>query len=68
MRKYQITIKLSFFDGLRKPTEARELNVYADGNDLWGTICGGFHQLVHALVHTGNLPNEPYVVKQHEWR
>ena len=42
MRKYQITIKFSLYDGLRKPSEARDLNVYADGNDLWGVVCGGF--------------------------
>lgn len=65
MRKYQITINMHIVDENTKPTEARNLAVYADGNDLLGTIYAGFQELIESLVHSGKLP---YVMRQHEWR
>lgn len=68
MRKYQITIDMHIVDENTKPTDARNLIVYADGNDILGTISAGFTELVEALVHSGKMLPLPYVVRQHRWK
>lgn len=68
MRKYQITINMHIVDENTKPTSARNLVVYADGNDMLGAIYAGFHELIKSLLQSGNMLPLPYVVKDHEWR
>ena len=68
MRKYQITIKMHIVDENTKPTDARNLIVYADGNDMLGTISAGFRELIESLLQSGKMLPLPYVVKDHEWR
>lgn len=68
MRKYQFSLKLHIADDLQKPTEARELQIYTDGNDLWQTIAAGFHELISSLKQTRNYNLPSVVVKEHDWK
>lgn len=53
MRKYQLTMKLSVFDGTRSEEDGRDLTVYVDGNDVWGVICEGVRLTIDALTRAG---------------
>lgn len=54
MRKNQVTIKIERF-GEDLPDEFKELNmqvmsVYADGNDLYETLCGAFQLALNEVA------------------
>lgn len=68
MRKYQLTLKLSVFDGTRTEEEGRDLNVYVDGNNIWGVICGGFQELTNALVRAGKHMPLAFGAREVNWR
>ena len=68
MRKYQMSIIFGVYDGSRSDMESNELHVYADGNNIWGVICGGFQRLVNALVETGRCRPIAFGCCEHEWK
>lgn len=68
MRKYQLSIKLSVFDGSRSQEEGRDLHIYTDGNDIWDVICAGFNEMIERLIQTGKYKPVSSGVKQSEWR
>ena len=68
MRKYQLEMKLSIFDGSRSVEEGKDLVVYTDGNDIWGVICAGFHEMIDVLVKTGRCRPIAFGAKESGWR
>ena len=68
MRKYQMSIIFGVYDGTRSDEDSNELHVYADGNNIWGVICGGFQRLVNALVETGKHLPISFGCCEHEWK
>lgn len=69
MRKYQLTIKLDCF---HEPGKTETIRVYADANNVWETICAGFHQLIDIIKSNGfRLPSFGAVnttVGRSEWK
>lgn len=64
MRAAQITIKLELVGDQAQDGKHEVVNVYADSNNLWETICMGFHELVEALKEHGRkLPS--FGAKEH---
>ena len=68
VRKYQMSIIFAVYDGTRSNEDSNELHIYADGNNIWGVICGGFKRLVDALVEAGHHEPIPFGICEHEWR
>ena len=68
MRKYQLSIILAVYDGTMSNEDSNELHVYADGNDVWGVICGGFQRLVNALVENGRHRPISFGCCEHQWK
>ena len=52
MRKFQLSINLLYVD---ENNSSVVLDVYADGNNIWETICAGFSKLVGELEQTGGM-------------
>lgn len=68
MRKYQISIIFGVYDGSRNGQNGNELHVYADGNNIWGVICGGFQRLINVLAEAGHHKPISFGCCEHEWR
>lgn len=62
MRRYQIEIKMTM---LTDEEKIEKLNVYADSNNPWETVCAGFHELVEGLTTEHNMELPSFGVKEH---
>lgn len=57
MRKVQINIVMEFFGDEASNGKSEKVSVYADSNNVWETICAGFHELVTVLQEKRELPS-----------
>ena len=65
MRKFQLSINLHYLNENDRPTV---LNVYADSNNIWETICAGFAELINELQETGNMDLPSFGRRENWWR
>ena len=65
MRRVQIDIKFFYLDEIDRPTD---LNVYADSNDIWETICSGFYELIDTLSREGLIRFPRFGRMEHKWK
>lgn len=62
MRKYQIEIKMTM---VTEKETVEKINVYADSNNAWETVCAGFHELVDGLQKDHNMELPSFGAKEH---
>ena len=65
MRQFPIDIKFFYLNEANEPSDLR---VYADSNDMWATICAGFHELIDTLHREGLIKFVHFGRKEHYWR
>lgn len=65
MRKFQLNISLHYLDEDNRPAI---VNVYADSNNVWETICAGFSELINELQATAAMSLPSFGRKENWWR